>query len=112
MISLIKEGDLDSAIDLFYSHFNYIFHKSPDVEFHLKHQKLIEMVRQKYDISAIIEFAQKNLARIAIGSQELLESMEQTLALSIFEEPHNSPFKYLLDSQQVFLCGLKSKIIF
>ena len=57
------------------------------------------MVREKCEISQIIDFAQQNLAKLQIDNDMLLEEMEQTLALAIFEEPHNSPFKMLLSDE-------------
>ena len=57
------------------------------------------MVRNNTEISQIIDFARKNLSKLEINDESLLEEMEQVLALAIFEEPYNSPFQKLLSSQ-------------
>ncbi|MES1905833.1 MAG: Glucose-induced degradation complex subunit, partial [Paramarteilia canceri] len=64
------------------------------------HQKLIEMVRNRSEITKLIEFAQQNLADLSVDDTNLLEEMEKTLALAIFDEPNECPFAYLLSQTQ------------
>uniref|UniRef100_A0A915IF42 CTLH domain-containing protein n=1 Tax=Romanomermis culicivorax TaxID=13658 RepID=A0A915IF42_ROMCU len=62
-------------------------------------QELIELIREGKIEQALI-FAQENLAEKGEQNQNLLNELEQTMALLAFEQPEKSPFGQLMHFSQ------------
>ncbi|KAI9032163.1 CTLH/CRA C-terminal to lish motif domain-containing protein [Hyaloraphidium curvatum] len=97
----VQNGDIDQAI----AHVNdldpEILDVNPKLYFHLKQQKLIELIRTG-DVVAALEFAQEELAPRGEENPEFLSELERTMALLAFplEAVSASPVADLFDQSQ------------
>lgn len=63
---------------------------SPDLNFAIRQQQLIELIRRD-DVDAAVAFAQEKLAPQAEQSSSLLSELERTMLLLAFDDPNAAP---------------------
>lgn len=64
--------------------------------FHLQQQNLIEFIREG-KVEEALDFAQEHLAKRGMENRELLEELERTMVLLLFDQKDDSPVSELLD---------------
>jgi hypothetical protein len=67
--------------------------------FHLKQQRLIELIREG-NIDNALSYAQEEMAPRGEENPEFLEELERTMALLAFEDQSKSPVNFLLAHSQ------------
>jgi len=72
---------------------------NPTLHFRVKRQEFIELVRQG-DTEGALRFAEEELAPVGERHPELLEELEDAMALLAFPDPSQSPLRHLLDVAQ------------
>ena len=95
----IEAGRVSEAVALINDADPDILDTDARLFFHLQQQRLLELIRQG-DATAVLRFAQSELASLGEESPEFLDELEQTLALLAFDDPTNCPFSDLLRHTQ------------
>eukprot|EP00299_Pterocystis_sp_00344_P006316 c18128_g1_i1.p1 GENE.c18128_g1_i1~~c18128_g1_i1.p1 ORF type:complete len:240 (-),score=60.93 c18128_g1_i1:2-640(-) len=95
----VQLGDIEGAIDKVNDLNPDILDNNPQLLFDLKLQQLVELIRQN-KIEEGLAFAQSDLAQLCEEHPEFLPSLEQTMALFVFNDVKDSPFSKLLDYSQ------------
>ena len=91
----LSGGKVPSAIDLVNELDPGLLEENPQINFHLKQQQLIELIRQE-DLEEAVHFAQSELATWGEDNPAFLDELEQVMGLLAFERPEQSPFGQLL----------------
>ena len=95
----VQSGQIEKAIDLVNDLDPEILEDRAALLFHLRQQQLIEFIRDG-KLEQALEFAQDHLAPRGEENPEFLEDLEKTVALLIFNNPHESPMSNLLELTQ------------
>jgi len=95
----IVNGDIQKAIEQINEYVPTLLRDRPKVHFQLLRQQLVELIREK-KVEEALQFAQQHLVHIADQPPELLQKLEQTYGLLVFDKPEESPFGYLMDMNQ------------
>lgn len=95
----IQRGDVQAAIERANDLNPLILDENPQLFFHLQQQKLIELIRAG-DISAALEFAERELAPRGEENPQFLSELERTMALLAFEDMAKCPVADLLEPTQ------------
>jgi len=96
----LQGGDVAGAIELVDGISPDILKRNPRLLFHLKQQRLIELIRSK-DAESALRFAQEELAPSSDNDPALLRDLERTLALLAFSDASLSPVADLLSKGQM-----------
>uniref|UniRef100_A0A7E4VTM6 LisH domain-containing protein n=1 Tax=Panagrellus redivivus TaxID=6233 RepID=A0A7E4VTM6_PANRE len=113
----IVNGEIAKAITQIQDYVPSLLADNPKVHFQLLRQQLVELIREKR-VTEALDFAQTYLKGLTNQPSELLQKLEQTYGLLVFEKPETSPFGYLLDHNQrnilaaevnSLICGIKGK---
>ncbi|ORX93435.1 hypothetical protein K493DRAFT_284705 [Basidiobolus meristosporus CBS 931.73] len=92
----VHSGDIGEAVERVNDLDPEILDTNPKLFFHLQQQRLIELIR-KGNVDEALEFAQEELAPRGEENPEMLQELEQTMALLAFEDLNKSPVGELLD---------------
>ena len=92
----VQEGNVSGAISRVNGLSPELLDTEPALHFRVRKQEFIELVR-KGDVEAALTFAEEQLAPAGEEDGDLLEEMENVMALLAFPEPEQSPLKHLLD---------------
>ncbi|CAL5412175.1 unnamed protein product [Camellia sinensis] len=95
----VQCGNVEDAIEKVNDLNPEILDTNPQLFFHLKQQKLIELIRNG-KVEEALEFAQEELAPRGEENQSFLEELERTVALLAFNDVSNCPVGELLDVSQ------------
>lgn len=95
----IQNGSIEEAIDLVNDLNSEILDTNPRLYFRLLQQQLIELIRHEKTAEAL-EFAQEELAPHAEQNPELLDDLEQTMTLLLFDSNAPQSVAGLLDTNQ------------
>lgn len=95
----VQGGDVETAIGKVNDLNPEILEEHSELLFHLKQQRLIELIRNGA-VDEALEFAQEQLAPQGEDNPAFLQELERTVALLVFDDPGNSPMGDLLDSAQ------------
>ncbi|GMP72575.1 hypothetical protein CsSME_00030554 [Camellia sinensis var. sinensis] len=95
----VQCGNVEDAIEKVNDLNPEILDTNPQLFFHLKQQKLIELIRNG-KVEEALEFAQEELAPRGEENQSFLEELERTVALLAFNDVSNCPVGELLDISQ------------
>ncbi|KDD74796.1 hypothetical protein H632_c1067p0 [Helicosporidium sp. ATCC 50920] len=95
----VQQGDIERAVDAVNDLDASVLEADPGLFFQLQRQRLIELVRAG-DPAAALAFAQEFVAPLAADDPRLLEDLEQTVALLLFQQPADSPMAALLSEGQ------------
>uniref|UniRef100_A0AC35G0C3 Uncharacterized protein n=1 Tax=Panagrolaimus sp. PS1159 TaxID=55785 RepID=A0AC35G0C3_9BILA len=95
----IVKGEVDKAIQQINNYTPNLLKENPKIHFQLLRQQLVELIRNK-NVEEALEFAQKHLVHMADQPPELLQKLEQTYGLLVFEKPESSPFGHLMEMNQ------------
>lgn len=95
----IQNGDVQSAVELSNALDPLIFDKNPALLFHLRLQKLIELIRAN-DVVGALRFAERELAPMCEKNPQFVTDLEPTMRLLAFKDITKSPTAYLLSATQ------------
>ncbi|KAL4458736.1 hypothetical protein ABPG75_013601 [Micractinium tetrahymenae] len=95
----VQSGDVEQAIERVNDLDPEILETQQGLFFHLQQQRLIELIRQG-QLAEALHFAQEYLAPRGEEHPELLEELERTVALLVFEDVKVSPLADLMDVAQ------------
>lgn len=95
----VQSGDVEQAIERVNDLDPEILEEQQGLFFHLQQQRLIELIRQG-QLAEALHFAQEFLAPRGEDHPELLEELERTVALLVFEDVKASPLADLMDVSQ------------
>jgi glucose-induced degradation protein 8 len=95
----LQEGDVVGAVAIANELNPLICDENEALFFHLKQQKLIELIRAG-DVDAALAFAETDLAPLGQENREFLAELERTMTLLAFEEPAAAPMGELLGPAQ------------
>jgi len=97
----IQRGQIEAGIERVNNLNPQILERDPKLVFHLKQQRLIELIREG-DIDKALLFAQEEMAPTGEQNPEFLEELEKTMSLLAFEDTTKSPseLSLLLDNSQ------------
>ncbi|XP_058065480.1 glucose-induced degradation protein 8 homolog [Anopheles bellator] len=87
----IQSGSIREAIRLVNQSHPELLASDRYLHFHLQQLHLIELIRAK-KIGEALDFAQTELAETVESNPIVLDEMERTLALLVYENPQHSPF--------------------
>lgn len=91
----VQLGHIEEAISLVNNLHPELLDNNRYLYFHLQQQHLIELIRQG-NVEKALDFAQSHLAERGEKNADILNELEQTLALLAFDNPEKSPFGELL----------------
>ncbi|KAJ3450298.1 glucose-induced degradation protein [Anaeramoeba flamelloides] len=94
----INEGNIQKSVELINELDPELFDNNPNLYFHLQKQKLIELIKSGNQQIAL-EFAQE-LGQLCEGNEELLNELDEVMALFTFDKLDNSPLSFLVDNSQ------------
>jgi hypothetical protein len=92
-------GDVEAAVEAVNDLDPDVLEERPELVFRLQQQRLIELVRGGATAEALA-YARARLAPRGEDAPALLEELERTVALLLFEDPAASPLGALLDPAQ------------
>ncbi|KAI3436058.1 hypothetical protein D9Q98_002117 [Chlorella vulgaris] len=95
----VQSGDVEQAIERVNDLDPEILEQGHELFFHLQQQRLIELIRQG-QLAEALEYAQEYLAPRGEDHPELLQDLERTAALLVFEDVGSSPLADLMDVAQ------------
>jgi len=94
----IQNGQIDEALDMI-SDIDCVLLDDPKLRFRLHQQQFIELIRAD-KIEDALEYAQTYLAPLGRDDSTLLQELERTVTLLIFEKKDTGPLGDLLDLSQ------------
>ncbi|XRB24539.1 glucose-induced degradation protein [Pseudoscourfieldia marina] len=97
---LVMQGDVDRAIDEITREHPAFWDEHPSLLFHLKLQKLLQLIRAKQTEEALA-CARDDLAHISLSDPEKLNELERAVSLLAFDEPETSPLADMLAHERV-----------
>lgn len=95
----IQSGEIEHAIEQVNDLNPELLDSNPKLIFHLKQQRLIELIREG-NIDNALAYAQEEMAPRGEENPEFLEELERTMALLAFEDESRCPVNFLLSHSQ------------
>lgn len=93
----VESGDIENAIERVNELNPEILDTEPELIFHLKKQRLLEIIRSG-DTEKALSFAQEELAPQAEDSPKLLQELEEAMTLLAFSDYKLSPYGHLMEA--------------
>ena len=91
----IEDGNSDQAIEQVSDLNPQILEEHPELLFRLKKQHFIELVREG-KMEEALQFAEEELAHRVENNHQLLQELEESMTLLMFESPEASPMARLM----------------